>query len=207
MDVQSRGVCSEENSPYTPPTCNICPDRTNRIYKFADLHIFMGAGQTWGNCTTEDLKHYISTVGAITTQTATHALAVVGYSDSGGYWICKNSYGEVNPYWYIPYGTHYVDDWYNVGVTGIILPPHKAIFHCQVNPSGYDTTVWFEYGLTTAYGSSIPYQLTLKGNEWKNVSVILVDPLPSTLYHVRVVAQNINQTVHSQDMTFTSLTY
>jgi|GEM_PF-171573 len=79
-----------------------------------------------------------------------------------------------------------------------------------VNPKRFDdsndTTVTFEYGLTTAYGSSIvAIQSPADGSTDVNVSALLTNLTANTTYHYRVVASNPNGTTNSDDITFTTL--
>jgi C1A family cysteine protease len=53
-----------------------------------------------------------------------HCVSLVGYSDAGGYWIAKNSWGPGwgdGGYFKIAYGECYIDAWHNVGVKAVTL--------------------------------------------------------------------------------------
>jgi len=80
-----------------------------------------------------------------------------------------------------------------------------ATVNGTVDPNKVDTTYHFEYGKTTAYGSSTPAQGPLQGNKAKSVSAQLTQLAPSTTYHFRLVATNATGTAQGADRTFTTL--
>ncbi len=71
-------------------------------------------------------------------------------------------------------------------------------FNGRVMPGGLATTYWFEYGGTTAYGSTTPVQNLAAGSASVNVSAI-VTGLTLTSYHFRLVAQNSLGTTYGID--------
>lgn len=84
----------------------------------------------------------------------------------------------------------------------------EAKLGALVNAGGIGTTYRFEYGTTTAYGSSIPMPEGSAGEEitahtvWAAASGLQ----PGTTYHYRVVVTNELGTVVGPDQTFTTLT-
>jgi autotransporter-associated beta strand protein len=76
--------------------------------------------------------------------------------------------------------------------------------HGQVNPNGNNTSVYFEYGLDTSYGSTTPP--VDKGNVSSMLSVMqsAAGLLPGTTYHFRCVAANGNGRATGVDNTFTT---
>jgi hypothetical protein len=72
-----------------------------------------------------------------------------------------------------------------------------------INPNGYETTYWFEYGTTTNYGSKAPVPAgTIEaGNSVEEVVVQLTGLLPST-YHFRLVAESVKGKTATEDQTF-----
>jgi hypothetical protein len=74
----------------------------------------------------------------------------------------------------------------------------------QVNPNGYDTTYRFEYGTSTAYGTSVPIPDGDLGAGTSPVPVTthLSGLTAGTTYHWRVVATNENGTTATGDQTF-----
>ncbi|MCX6243594.1 MAG: T9SS type A sorting domain-containing protein [Bacteroidetes bacterium] len=80
-----------------------------------------------------------------------------------------------------------------------------ATVNGTVNANGNSSTVSFDYGLTTTYGSTIagvPSPVT--GSVVTTVSAGLTGLLPGTLYHYRVKATNAGGTSNGGDLTFTT---
>ena len=75
-----------------------------------------------------------------------------------------------------------------------------------VNPNGLTTSVHFEYGRTTSYGSSSPTH-SYSGNTTQNVSIDSAGFATNTRYHFRLVATNVLGTTYGSDGTFTTLTF
>jgi hypothetical protein len=86
----------------------------------------------------------------------------------------------------------------NVGVT-------EANLAGTINPNGVSTAYHFEYGSTTAYGSLTSATDAGTGSSAVDVSAVLTNLSPGTLYHYRLVATNGGGTVNGGDMTFTGL--
>ena len=82
---------------------------------------------------------------------------------------------------------------------------HSVTLHGTVNPNGSSTTVVFEYGLTTGYGSEVTAtQSPLSGTTDQTVSAGVSDLLPGTTYHFRVKATNSAGDSYGDDRTFTT---
>jgi hypothetical protein len=80
-----------------------------------------------------------------------------------------------------------------------------ATLNGTVNANGAATTVTFEYGLTSAYGSvlsGVPANVT--GSIVTNVLAAVTGLLPNTLYHYRVVGVSTGGTSYGMDLTFTT---
>ena len=81
----------------------------------------------------------------------------------------------------------------------------SAQLNGTVNPNGSDTTVYFQYGLTTGYGNNTGSgdfgsgTTTLSG--YSSISSLT----PNTGYHYRIVAYNNGGTNNGGDMPFTTL--
>lgn len=73
-----------------------------------------------------------------------------------------------------------------------------------VNPNGSNTKYHFEYGTTTAYGSSTGIQDAGSGASPVGEAVTLNHLTPGTVYHYRIVATNAGGTVDGADQTFTA---
>jgi hypothetical protein len=76
-----------------------------------------------------------------------------------------------------------------------------------VDPAGLQTTYYFQYGPTTAYGQNAPTIQgvnLLAGHGAIPVSVRIANLVPGTVYHYRIVATNIDGTTYSPDETLTT---
>lgn len=79
----------------------------------------------------------------------------------------------------------------------------SATLNGIVNPNKEETTYYFEYGTTTAYGTKTPSG-TEGGNAGKAVEAAISGLAPSTVYHFRLVATNPSGTDLGADKTFTT---
>jgi hypothetical protein len=74
-----------------------------------------------------------------------------------------------------------------------------------VNANGSSTTVTFEYGPTTAYGTVVPgVPPTATGTSATTELAAITGLTPLTLYHFRVNGVNASGTTNGNDMTFTT---
>jgi uncharacterized repeat protein (TIGR03803 family) len=80
----------------------------------------------------------------------------------------------------------------------------SARLNGTVNPNGLTTSVYFQYGTTTSYGSTTASQ-SYTGNTTQSVSADITGLSPSTTYHFRIVGTNNGGTNYGSDMTFTTL--
>lgn len=80
---------------------------------------------------------------------------------------------------------------------------NSATLNGTVNPNGASTTVYFQYGTTTAYGSQTPNSV-FTGNTVQNVSALISGLAASTTYHFRLVSKNAGGTAVGSDMSFTT---
>ncbi|GEM_PF-1196486 len=80
-----------------------------------------------------------------------------------------------------------------------------ATLNGTVNANYASTTVTFEYGLDTSYGSTVTAdQSPVTGSTDTPVSAAVSGLLPNTTYHYRVVGQNSGGTTDGSDLTFTT---
>jgi uncharacterized repeat protein (TIGR01451 family) len=79
-----------------------------------------------------------------------------------------------------------------------------ATLNGTVNPNSQPATVYFEYGLTTDYGSTATVSGTFAGATVQAVSANLTGLAGSTVYHFRAVATNALGSVTGLDQTFTT---
>jgi hypothetical protein len=85
------------------------------------------------------------------------------------------------------------------------LTSSSATLNGTVNPNALPTTVHFEYGTTTSYGSTTRNQ-SYNGDSTQNVSANVSELTPNTTYHFRLVGTNVHGTRYGGDRTFTTLT-
>ena len=79
-----------------------------------------------------------------------------------------------------------------------------AILNGSVNPNGFDTQVYFQYGTTTSYGSTTATQDVGSGNSAGAVTANLSGLSAGTLYHYCLTAINSNGISFGSDQTFTT---
>jgi len=81
----------------------------------------------------------------------------------------------------------------------------SATLNGAVNPNGQTTSVHFEYGPTTTYGSSTATH-NYNGTTAQSVSANITGLSSNTTYHFRFVASNSGGTIYGSDRTFSTLT-
>jgi hypothetical protein len=81
----------------------------------------------------------------------------------------------------------------------------SATLNGTVNAHGSTTSVHFQYGTTTNYGSVTANQ-NFSGTTTQNVRANISGLSASTTYHFRIVATNTHGTSYGSDRTFTTLT-
>jgi len=86
-----------------------------------------------------------------------------------------------------------------------LIASFSATLNGLVDPHGLSTTVYFQYGPTTSYGSTTSAQ-TKSGSTYQSISANISDLAASTTYHFRIVANNSGGTRYGGDSTFTTLT-
>jgi PKD repeat protein len=80
----------------------------------------------------------------------------------------------------------------------------SATLNGTVNPKGFAAFAQFEYGLTTAYGSTTAPQDVGSGTTALAVSAALAGLSPHTTYHFRITATNPYGTTRGSDKSFTT---
>ena len=74
------------------------------------------------------------------------------------------------------------------------------------NANGVQTTFWFQYGATTAYGTQTPQKDGGSGTQPSNITERVTSLSPDTTYHFRLVArQSGSPTVYGPDEVFRTL--
>jgi hypothetical protein len=86
------------------------------------------------------------------------------------------------------------------------ITAYSARLNGTVNPNGFATNVYFQYGLTTSYDSATALQAI--GNGTDNVAVIadIGGLSPSILYNFRMAGINSGGTAYGNNLTFSALT-
>jgi hypothetical protein len=82
-----------------------------------------------------------------------------------------------------------------------LITNHSARLNGTVDPHGLSTTVYFQYGRTTNYGTRTPNQ-TKTGNSYQNVIANISGLSAGTTYHFRMVGTNTAGTRFGGDRTF-----
>jgi len=85
-----------------------------------------------------------------------------------------------------------------------LIASFSATLNGSLNPHGLTTTVSFQYGTTTSYGSTTPMQ-TQTGSTYRDIAASISGLSPNTVYHFRIVATNGAGTRFGSDRTFTTL--
>ena len=86
-----------------------------------------------------------------------------------------------------------------------LIASFSATLNGSLDPHGLVTTVHFQYGTTTSYGSTTPMQ-SQNGDTYRNIAANISGLNPNTVYHFRIVASNSAGTRFGGDRTFTTLT-
>jgi hypothetical protein len=79
-----------------------------------------------------------------------------------------------------------------------------ALLNGFINPNGFATSWYFEYGTTTSFGSVTPGSSPLMGDADAVVSYSLAGLLPQTTYHYRLVANSAGGTTVGASFSFTT---
>ncbi|MBN2088212.1 choice-of-anchor D domain-containing protein [candidate division KSB1 bacterium] len=85
------------------------------------------------------------------------------------------------------------------------ITSYSAQLNGTVNPNGNYTTFYFQYGLTTSYGSTSSSSDAGSGTYTVSVNRTISGLEPDRIYHYRIVATNSYGTSVGNDMTFSTL--
>jgi hypothetical protein len=85
----------------------------------------------------------------------------------------------------------------------------KATLHFTIDPQGYETTYYYEWGKTTSYEHILPYPAKSIGSGTEPVSLegTMTELGEYQTYHYRIVATNAEGTTYMPDQTFTTPGY
>ena len=81
----------------------------------------------------------------------------------------------------------------------------NATLNGMVNPNGYPTTAWFQWGTTTNYGYLTPVTGMGDGTNALPVSALVAGLTLGTTYHFRAAATNVAGVVYGSDHSLTAL--
>jgi streptogramin lyase len=125
---------------------------------------------------------------------ATDSLGVsVGYR-YGGPPAVETAEGELEEEWETGGPARGVDEVHYQRVTA----------HGSVDPNGIVTTYYYQYGLTTGYGSLSSFGEAGSGWGPSPRSMTLTGLKGSSTYHYRIYAENVTGTIYGHDRTFTT---
>jgi DNA-binding beta-propeller fold protein YncE len=93
-----------------------------------------------------------------------------------------------------------------IGESVSALAQTTATLDATVNPNNQATTYHFEYGKSTAYGTTLPAPEGAVGTQYEDdvVGQQLTGLAPGAVYHYRVVATNATGSTAGPDQTFTT---
>ena len=111
--------------------------------------------------------------------------------------------------------TDVISNWVNNWIQAVAPPttdtsaatnihPVSAQLNGALDPNGFATNYYFQYGTSAAYGSRVGAGSTNNGGTSLAVNAALTRLAPGALYHYRLVASNTNGTVAGADQTFTT---
>ena len=86
---------------------------------------------------------------------------------------------------------------------GTNITASSATLNGTLDPHGLSTTLYFQYGKTTSYGSRTPNQIKT-GDHYQNVLASISSLTAGTTYHFRIVAGNTLGTTYGTDRTLTT---
>jgi DNA-binding beta-propeller fold protein YncE len=88
------------------------------------------------------------------------------------------------------------------------VTPESARLNVEIDPQGAATSYHYEYGLTTSYGQSVPVPDADAGEEEVSAphSILIEHLTAGTVYHYRVVAENVFGPTDGPDRLFTTTT-
>jgi hypothetical protein len=84
------------------------------------------------------------------------------------------------------------------------VQPLQATLNGTVNPNGFDTHYYFQYGTSTSYGSTTGEVDAGSGTSAVPASGTATSLSPGTTYHYRIVASNSAGTAYGGDQTLTT---
>lgn len=193
--LKANGVSDENCFPYSAHNqpCNTCADWKNRIghtkipswKSVTNISEMKSLLSTYG-CLAADFlvyQDFMAYVGGVYEYDGTsaflggHAILVVGYNDTDGCWICKNSWGNWgdNGYFRVGYGEVAIDDvMYAIDVVNWQNGQQINTFDTSPYPASavpFNNKL-FVFWKANDYGNGIFYSPSADGNTWPNGKTI-----------------------------------
>ena len=81
----------------------------------------------------------------------------------------------------------------------------NATLNGTVDPNGYRTAAWFEWGITTSYGNLTTVTAMGSGTSALPLSAPLAGLVPGVIYHFRIAATNSPEAAYGGDQSFTTV--
>jgi len=177
------------NSAYLNGAVNANGYSTTVTFQYG-LTTSYGTTLTYGTVTGTTLTNVSKQATGLTPNTTYH-FRCVGANTNG------TSYGNDTTFVTLP--TTYPPAVYTTGATNITAT--SARLNGLVNAWGSTTTVTFQYGLTSGYGTTVTYG-PVNGTSAVPVYVDISGLTQNTIYHYRCVGTNVNGTSYGFDTTF-----
>ena len=210
--LKSYGVTDEACFPYHPrdmPCSDRCSNWRQRAVKVSYVGVIspvVGAIQEallkYGPLLTrmdiyEDFSHYRGGIYEHVwgNRTSGHGIAIIGYNNDPGYWICKNSWGSgwgEKGCFRIKYGECGIGDhtYYFSGISGNIQP------FAPSNPFPYNEEINVDIETDLSWtcddpdGDDVYYDIYLAKNRRPRETDIIARHHPSTSYHLKNLEKN-----------------
>ena len=230
--IENTGVVDELCFPYSPKNMDCDEKDENWIYRLVraettgyviGIEGIKNALINYGPLLTsyyvyEDFSSYNSGIyehvwGSIV---GGHAVAIVGYDDKGGYWICKNSWGAYwgeNGYFRIKYGECSIDNkaFYFDDINGNIQPSKPMITYPEDGANlldisielKWDQSIDFEgeeiyYSVYLNEGYSIDFEAQPIASKLQKDNYQIDDLKKDSIYSWQVIAEDENGAKHSE---------
>lgn len=123
-------------------------------------------------------------------------------------WLRTSYNSQSSPQNYLTFGAE--ENYYNtvppttITNTATNIFGSSATLNATVNPNGYLTTAYFQWGTTTSYGNTTTTQSIGNGASPVSITANLSGLSSNTTYHYRIVATNPYGTSYGDDGSFTT---
>jgi hypothetical protein len=171
------------------------PNKQSTSYRFVyGTTNFYGHATNWVSAGSGDTSQTVSkTISGLTSDTTYH-YRIEAKNASGTSYGTDKTFKTKPPVPILPSATT------KDNVTGDWPYTLSAI----INPNGFDTTYYFQYGTTSSYGFTTSEASAGNGTSNITVTAQVSNLEPNTPYHFRIVAENAAGIVRGDDETFTT---